>query len=39
VAIVVSAVVHPPWLAAVAAEPGVRAMPRAEAVEFFTSVV
>ena len=38
VAIVVSAVVHPPWLAAVAAEPGVRAMPRAEAVEFFTSV-
>ena len=34
-AIVVSAVVRPPWLAAVAAEPGVRTLPRARALTPF----
>jgi pimeloyl-ACP methyl ester carboxylesterase len=34
-AIVVSAIVRPPWLAAVAAEPGVRTLPRARALTPF----
>ncbi len=38
VAIVVSAVVRPPWLAAVASEPGVRSAPRATALELFAAL-
>jgi pimeloyl-ACP methyl ester carboxylesterase len=38
VAIAVTAVVRPPWLAAVAAEPGVRAVPRAACTELFAAI-
>ena len=38
VAVLVSAVVRPPWLAAVAAEPGVRSAPRDEAIALFAAL-
>jgi pimeloyl-ACP methyl ester carboxylesterase len=38
VAVAVSAVVRPPWLAAVAREPGVRELPLAEALALFAAV-